>query len=243
RPGGRDVQRRQREWHRHDYGHLRGIERERLERHSHRARHGGRRPHHLVGESDHTSADRRRLAHYCGRLRHQRERPAGRARIVFDVGRSAGSTGRHDRQERHRCNDAPHLESGDRDGDRRRAGRIDLPGYRRGHGDGHGNRNGQHHLGTVVGVGHRHRRRRADARHHGPVTGSAVVSHTYRLPGAYTITATVTDASGFSVPVSTGVTVNPTVLGLTITPPTTPPGVGLPATFTIGTGTLPAGDA
>src|SRR5581483_5850525 len=39
------------------------------------------------------------------------------------------------------------------------------------------------------------------------------------------------------------VTVNPTVLGLTITPPTTPPGVGLPATFTIGTGTLPAGDA
>ena len=77
----------------------------------------------------------------------------------------------------------------------------------------------------------------------GAVTGSAVVSHTYRLPGAYTITATVTDASGFSVPVSTGVTVNPTVLGLTITPPTTPPGVGLPATFTIGTGTLPAGDA
>ncbi len=36
---------------------------------------------------------------------------------------------------------------------------------------------------------------------------------------------------------------NPTVLGPTITPPATPPGVGLPAAFTIGTGTLPAGDA
>jgi len=39
------------------------------------------------------------------------------------------------------------------------------------------------------------------------------------------------------------VTVNPTALPITITPPTTPPGAGLPATFTVVVGTLPAGDA
>jgi trimeric autotransporter adhesin len=77
----------------------------------------------------------------------------------------------------------------------------------------------------------------------GAVTGNAVVSHTYRAAGAYTITATVTDSSGFSVPVSTGVTVNPASFGLVITPPATPPSAGLPATFTVATGTLPAGDA
>jgi PKD repeat protein len=77
----------------------------------------------------------------------------------------------------------------------------------------------------------------------GAVTGSAVVSHVFRAAGAYTITGTVQDNSGNTVSVSTGVTVNPTSLGITITPPATPPGVGLPATFTIGVGTLPAGDA
>jgi hypothetical protein len=77
----------------------------------------------------------------------------------------------------------------------------------------------------------------------GAVVGNATVSHVYRAPGAYTITGTVTDNSGNSVVVSTGVTVNPTTLGITITPPTTPPGAGLPATFTIGVGTLPPGDS
>jgi PKD domain/Bacterial Ig-like domain (group 1) len=77
----------------------------------------------------------------------------------------------------------------------------------------------------------------------GAVTGNAVVSHTYRAPGAYTITATVTDSSGFSQPTSTAVTVNPPSFGLAITAPSTPPSAGLPAAFTIATGTLPAGDA
>lgn len=77
----------------------------------------------------------------------------------------------------------------------------------------------------------------------GSVSGSAVVSHTYRSAGSYTITATVTDAFGNVVPVSTGVTVVATSLPLTVTAPATPPGVGLPATFTITIGTLPPGDA
>jgi len=77
----------------------------------------------------------------------------------------------------------------------------------------------------------------------GAVVGTATVSHVYRAPGAYTITGTVTDNSGSTVPVSTSVTVNPTALPITITPPTTPPGAGLPATFTVVVGTLPAGDA
>ena len=76
----------------------------------------------------------------------------------------------------------------------------------------------------------------------GAVTGDAVVSHTYRSPGTYRITATVTDSSGNSVAPSTAVTVTSTVLPITITPPSTPPGAGLPATFTIVIGTLPAGD-
>jgi PKD repeat protein len=39
------------------------------------------------------------------------------------------------------------------------------------------------------------------------------------------------------------VIVNPTVLTLTITPPTIAPSAGLPALFTIGVGTVPAGDS
>jgi Bacterial Ig-like domain (group 1)/PKD domain len=77
----------------------------------------------------------------------------------------------------------------------------------------------------------------------GAVTGNAVVSHIYRSPGTFTIRATVTDATGFQVPIVTAVTVNPATIPITLTGPTTPPGVGLPATFTIVPGTLPPGDA
>jgi PKD repeat protein len=77
----------------------------------------------------------------------------------------------------------------------------------------------------------------------GGVTGNAVVNHVYRSPGSYTITATLTDSFGTVVTVSTGIVVNATVLPITITAPTTPPNEGLPATFTIAIGTLPAGDA
>ncbi|HZR24956.1 MAG TPA: PKD domain-containing protein [Vicinamibacterales bacterium] len=77
----------------------------------------------------------------------------------------------------------------------------------------------------------------------GAVTGNAVVSHTYRSAGVYTITGTVVDNNGFSVPISTAVTVNATSIPVTLTPPTTAPGNGLPATFTVAPGTLPQGDA
>jgi len=76
----------------------------------------------------------------------------------------------------------------------------------------------------------------------GAVTTSAVVAHTYRSPGSYTITATLLDSSGNVVTVSSPVIVNPTALSISITPPTTPPGAGLPAPFAIGIGALPAGD-
>jgi hypothetical protein len=76
----------------------------------------------------------------------------------------------------------------------------------------------------------------------GAITGNAVVVHTYRSAGSFTINATVTDGFGNRVPVSTAVIVNPTALTLTITPPTTSPSAGLPAFFTIGVGTVPAGD-
>jgi PKD repeat protein len=77
----------------------------------------------------------------------------------------------------------------------------------------------------------------------GALTGTAVVAHVYRAPGTYTIRGTVTDSFGNTSVVSTAVIVNPAALGLTITPPSTLPSAGLPATFTIGVGTLPAGDA
>jgi len=77
----------------------------------------------------------------------------------------------------------------------------------------------------------------------GALTGTATVAHVYRSAGTYTITATVTDSFGNTLPVTTAVIVNPTNLTLTITPPATLPSAGLPATFTIGVGTLPAGDA
>jgi PKD repeat protein len=77
----------------------------------------------------------------------------------------------------------------------------------------------------------------------GGVTGNATPSHIYRSAGSYTITGTLTDSFGTVVTVSTGIVVNATVLPITITAPTTPPNEGLPATFTIAIGTLPAGDA
>jgi hypothetical protein len=76
----------------------------------------------------------------------------------------------------------------------------------------------------------------------GAVTGSAVISHTYRSTGSYVISAQVTDSFGNTVPVSTTVVVNPASLPITITPPTTAPNAGLPAIFTIVVGTLPTGD-
>jgi hypothetical protein len=67
----------------------------------------------------------------------------------------------------------------------------------------------------------------------GAVTGSTVVSHVYTSPGTYNITATVTDAAGAVVPVSSSVTVNarpqPTV---SITAPTTTPTAGTDTVFT-----------
>jgi PKD repeat protein len=77
----------------------------------------------------------------------------------------------------------------------------------------------------------------------GTLAGTAVVAHVYRSPGTYTITATATDSFGNASVVSTAVIVNPTILTLTITPPSTLPSAGLPATFTVGVGTLPPGDA
>src|SRR5262249_41740630 len=55
----------------------------------------------------------------------------------------------------------------------------------------------------------------------GAITGSAVVTHAYRSAGTYTVTGTLTDAGGNTFKVSTAVTVNATILALTITPPTT----------------------
>ena len=77
----------------------------------------------------------------------------------------------------------------------------------------------------------------------GSLTGTAVVAHVYRSSGTYSITATATDSFGNASAVSTAVIVNPTNLTLTLTPPTTLPSAGLPATFTVGVGTLPPGDA
>ena len=77
----------------------------------------------------------------------------------------------------------------------------------------------------------------------GAVTGTAAVSHTYRSAGSYTITGTVLDSSGNSVTVSTTVTVNQTQLLLSITPPSTPPTAGQPATVSVVVGALPVGDS
>lgn len=76
----------------------------------------------------------------------------------------------------------------------------------------------------------------------GAPTGTVTVAHTYRSAGSYTITATATDTSGNVVTVATSVTVNTTQIGLTITPPSTPPSAGLPAVFTFALGALPPGD-
>jgi adhesin/invasin len=66
----------------------------------------------------------------------------------------------------------------------------------------------------------------------GAVTGTNLISHVYHTVNVFTIMATVTDGSGNVVTVQSSVTVIPAALTLTITPPTTPPSAGLPASFT-----------
>ena len=67
----------------------------------------------------------------------------------------------------------------------------------------------------------------------GAITGSNQVFHTYGSTGSFTITATVTDSFGTSVPVSTSVVVNPRPQPVvTLTGPTTTPTAGTNTTFT-----------
>jgi hypothetical protein len=67
----------------------------------------------------------------------------------------------------------------------------------------------------------------------GAITGSNQVFHTYGSTGSFTITATVTDSFGTSVPVSTSVVVNPRPQPtVTLTGPTTTPTAGTDTVFT-----------
>jgi Big-like domain-containing protein/PKD domain-containing protein len=67
----------------------------------------------------------------------------------------------------------------------------------------------------------------------GAITGSNQVSHTYGSTGSFTITGTVTDSFGTSVPVSTTVIVNPRPQPVvTLTGPTTTPTAGTDTAFT-----------
>jgi hypothetical protein len=67
----------------------------------------------------------------------------------------------------------------------------------------------------------------------GAITGSNVVFHTYASPGAYTISATVLDSFGTTVPVSSSVVVNPRPQpAVTLTGPTTTPTAGTDTLFT-----------
>ena len=67
----------------------------------------------------------------------------------------------------------------------------------------------------------------------GAITGSNQVFHTYGSTGSFTITATVTDSFGTSVPVSIPVVVNPRPQPVvTLTGPTTTPTAGTNTTFT-----------
>jgi PKD domain/Bacterial Ig-like domain (group 1) len=67
----------------------------------------------------------------------------------------------------------------------------------------------------------------------GAVTGSSVVAHVYASPGTYNITATLTDAAGAVVTVSSAVTVNPKPQpAVSITAPTTTPTAGTDTAFT-----------
>ena len=77
----------------------------------------------------------------------------------------------------------------------------------------------------------------------GAVTGTAIVSHVYGSAGTYSVTATVTDASGNSSTVSTAVTVivttSPTII-ITAAVPTTCTGPKCTVTFQVQV-TVPAG--
>jgi hypothetical protein len=67
----------------------------------------------------------------------------------------------------------------------------------------------------------------------GAITGKNLVSHTYGSTGSFTITATVTDTFGTTVPVSTSVVVNPRPQPVVnLTGPTTTPTVGTNTVFT-----------
>jgi PKD repeat protein len=61
----------------------------------------------------------------------------------------------------------------------------------------------------------------------------ASASHTYTTIGSFSVRATVRDASGDTSSATVSVIVSPPPLTLAITPPTTAPGAGLPATFAI----------
>jgi len=68
----------------------------------------------------------------------------------------------------------------------------------------------------------------------GAVTGNAVVAHTYQSAGTYPITATLTDSSGNTVPVSTSVSVVATALPTIVVTATSVPTVHaatMPVTF------------
>lgn len=58
----------------------------------------------------------------------------------------------------------------------------------------------------------------------GAISGSTTVQHSYSTPDTYTVTATATDASGFTEPVATSVTILPgQPPGVVVTPSTTTP--------------------
>jgi hypothetical protein len=66
----------------------------------------------------------------------------------------------------------------------------------------------------------------------GAITGSTQVFHTYRSPGSYTITGTVVDSFGTTVPSATSVVVNPTPQpAVTLIGPTTTPTAGTDTLF------------
>jgi PKD repeat protein len=67
----------------------------------------------------------------------------------------------------------------------------------------------------------------------GALSGSTTVQHTYVAPGTYTVTATATEATGFTEQVATSVTILPAQPpGVVITPSTTSPTVNQIITIT-----------
>lgn len=67
----------------------------------------------------------------------------------------------------------------------------------------------------------------------GSISGSTTVQHTYNTPGTYTVTATATEASGFTEQVATSVTILPgQPPGVVITPSNTSPTINQIITIT-----------